>query len=587
MNLKNTPHYSFTYITLFLLNIALFITSCEKPPKYDLLLINGNIYTMDDSNKKAEAVAVNEGKIVFIGNNTEVEKFRRENTEVIDLEGKTMTPGLIDSHAHFLGIGYNIMNLDLSSTSSYDEIVAMVADAAKSAEPGDWILGRGWHQSKWNTQPEKIVKGFQTHELLSEVSPENPVFLRHASGHAAFANAKAMEIAGVSTIDPEGMEMHEVEGGEIIRDELGNPTGIFNETAMGIIGKHVPNENIESNSKAMELAFEECLKNGLTSLHDASSDSLAIATYMNFVDEEKMKMRLYIMLSSSDTVLLNDWYAKGPAIGLGNDFLTIRAIKLYGDGALGSRGAWLLEEYNDRPGHFGHETTPMSYIEKVTTEGLENGFQVCTHAIGDRTNREVLDIYEAAFEANPKKAKNSRFRIEHAQHINGEDIPRIGELGVIPAMQAIHMSSDRPWAIERLGKERIEEGAYVWKKLLESGAKVINGTDAPVEPVNPIASFYASVTRKTLAGEPEGGYEPSQKMTREEALRSYTLDAAYGAFEEDIKGSIEVGKLADFTVYSQDIMTVAEDQLLDTEIEYTIVGGKVAYKKDENLSYKD
>ncbi|MBT31247.1 MAG: amidohydrolase [Thalassobius sp.] len=587
MKVKNTSDNSLIILSIFLFKISLFITSCQDAPKYDLIIENGNIYTMNEKNKKAEAVAVNDGKIVFIGNTADVEKFKGENTKVIDLEGKTMTPGLIDSHAHFLGIGYNIMNLDLSNTTSYNEIVEMVAEAAKNAKPGDWILGRGWHQSKWTNQPEKLVKGFQTHELLSEVSPENPVYLRHASGHAAFANAKAMEIAGVSTLDPERMDVHEVEGGEIIRDELGNPTGIFNETAMGIIDEYVPSAGIESNSKAMELAFEECLRNGLTGMHDASSDSLDIATYLKFVDEDKMKMRLYIMLSSSDTALLNDWYAKGPAIGLGDDMLTIRSIKLYGDGALGSRGAWLLEEYSDRPGHFGHETTPMSYVKKVTEEGLANGFQVCTHAIGDRTNREVLDIYEAAFKASPEKAENSRFRIEHAQHISAQDIPRFGELGVIPAMQAIHMSSDRPWAIERLGKERIEEGAYVWKKLLESGAKVINGTDAPVEPVNPIASFYASVSRKTLKGEPEGGYEPSQKMTREEALRSYTLDAAYGAFEEDIKGSIELGKLADFTVYSQDIMEVPEDQLLDTEIEYTIVGGEVAYKKGESLSLKD
>jgi len=578
MNLQKNTFFSLIGAVIFLLS------SCEKPEFYDLILINGTVYTVDETKPKVEAVGVKDGKIVAIGTNAEIKAYLGEGTEVIDLEGKTMTPGLIDSHAHFLGIGYKIMNLDLSNTKSYDEIVAMVEEAAKKAEPGEWILGRGWHQSKWEKLPEKMVKGFQTHDQLSEVSPDNPVWLRHASGHASFANAKAMEIAGVKTIDPERMDIHEVEGGEIMRDDLGNPTGVFNETAMGIISKHVPKQDMETHAKAMELAFEECLRNGLTSFHDAGSDSLAVATYMKFVEEDKMRVRLYIMLSSRDTTALNKWYAKGPAIGLGNDFLTIRSIKLYGDGALGSRGAWLLDEYTDRAGHYGHETTPMSYVEKVSRDGLANGFQVCTHAIGDRTNREVLNIYEEAFKANPEKAKDPRFRIEHAQHINRDDIPRFAELGVIPAMQAIHMSSDRPWAIYRLGQLRIEEGAYVWQKLLQSGAKVINGTDAPVEPVSALASFYSSVTRKTLKGLPKEGYEPGQKMSREQALKSYTLDAAYGAFEEGIKGSIEVGKLADFTVFSKDIMTVEEDEILNTEIEYTIVGGKVAYKKGEGVA---
>lgn len=572
--------------TLFILMgaVIFLLSSCEKPEIYDLILINGTVYTVNASKPKVEAVGVKDGKIVALGTSAEMKTHQGEGTEIIDLQGKTMTPGLIDSHAHFLGIGYKIMNLDLSGTKSYQEIVDMVEAAVAKAQPGEWILGRGWHQSKWKEEPEKLVKGFQTHDILSEVSPDNPVLLRHASGHASFANAKAMEIAGVNTIDPERMNVHEVEGGEVIRDEIGNPTGIFNETAMGLIQKHVPKDDIESHSKAMELAFEECLRNGLTSFHDAGSDSLAVATYLKFVEENKMRMRLYIMLSSRDTAFLSDWYEKGPAVGLGNDYLTIRSIKLYGDGALGSRGAWLLEEYTDRKGHYGHETTPMSYVEKVTNEGLANGFQVCTHAIGDRTNREVLNIYEAAFKANPEKAEDPRFRIEHAQHINRNDIPRFAELGVIPAMQAIHMSSDRPWAIYRLGKLRIEEGAYVWQKLLQSGAKVINGTDAPVEPVSALASFYASVSRKTLEGLPKEGYEPGQKMSREQALKSYTLDAAYGAFEEGIKGSIEVGKLADFTVFSKDIITIEENEILNTEIEYTIVGGKVAYKKGEGVA---
>jgi predicted amidohydrolase YtcJ len=258
---------------------------------------------------------------------------------------------------------------------------------------------------------------------------------------------------------------------------------------------------------------------------------------------------------------------------------TIRSVKLNCDGALGSRGAWLLESYTDRPGHFGHETLPMSFVKETALSGLDNGFQVCAHAIGDRANREILDRYQLAFEALPAKTADHRFRIEHAQHLHPEDIPRFAELKVIPAMQAVHMSSDRPWAIDRLGEKRIKEGAYMWQALLQSGVPIVNGTDVPVEPLNPIASYYASVSRKTLKGMPEGGYEPEQKMTRAQALRSYTLDAAYGAFEETIKGSITAGKLADFTIYDQDLMTVAENKLLDTQIAMTIFDGKVVYEK--------
>jgi predicted amidohydrolase YtcJ len=286
---------------------------------------------------------------------------------------------------------------------------------------------------------------------------------------------------------------------------------------------------------------------------------------------------MYAMLSGSDQALLDSYYKNGPEIGLGNDFLTIRSIKLYSDGALGSRGAWLLEEYSDMPGEFGHSTTPVKDILEVCQDALKYGFQVCTHAIGDRANQEVLNKYEEAFSVTDKNSKSFRFRIEHAQHIHPNDIPRFGQLGVIPAMQAIHMSSDRPWAIDRLGKKRIVEGAYVWQSLLQSGSTIVNGTDAPVEPVDPLACFYASVSRRTLKGQPPGGYEPKQKMTRVQALKSYTIDAAYGAFEEKIKGSVEVGKYADFTVLDMDIMKIPENQILETKVLMTIVNGEVVF----------
>ncbi len=563
---------------LIIVFFSCMLAACDAPPKAELVLLHGNIYTVNENQPKAEAIAIIGDTIAFVGSNEAVSTWIGEETQVLDLEGKTVTPGLIEGHAHFMGVGENQLNIDLLQVKSYEEMVEKVAAATAEAEPGTWILGRGWHQDKWDSLPT-MVNGFPVHEALSAVSPNHPVYLGHASGHAALANAKAMEIAGVMNITKEGMPIEEVEGGEVIKDDLGNPTGIFNENAMGLVVQHIPEDSPERSLKAAELAMEECLANGITSFHDAGITQKTIDLYKQLANEAKLKVRLYAMLSGGDTTLLKSYYEKGPEVGLGNNFLTIRSIKLYADGALGSRGAWLLEAYSDMPGQYGHVTTPMEYVYEVSLQGLEHGFQVCTHAIGDRTNREVLDQYEKAFTQMPDKAKDVRFRIEHAQHISAADIPRFGELGVIPAMQAIHMSSDRPWAIERLGQARIEEGAYVWRKLLDSGAIIANGTDAPVEPINPIASFYASVSRKTLAGTPEGGYEPSQKMTREEALQSYTIFPAYAAFEENIKGSVEVGKLADFTVYSQDLMTVPEDQILDTKIEMTIVGGKVLYER--------
>ncbi len=534
----------------FILLSALFLFGCTSQ-KADMVISNGIIYTMDDFNPLAEAVAIRDGKIIAVGSEYAVGSYIGSETKVLDLNGKTMVPGLIEGHGHFMGMGYAKMRLDLSTVNNYDELVDMVADAVIEAEPGEWILGRGWHQSKWDPEPVPLVKGFQTHEKLSTVSPDNPVWLTHASGHAAFGNAKAMEIAGVTAETEFGF------GGEIIKDLQGNPTGVFNERAQGLISKHVEFEGEESSQRALELAVKACLENGITSFQDAGSGSSSIQAYR--------------------PELLKTWYKKGPEIGTGNDYLTIRSIKLNADGALGSRGAWLLDDYTDRPGHFGMATQSMEYVYEVSRDGLANGFQVNTHAIGDRTNREVLDQYEKVFNAKPGLAQDHRWRIEHAQHIDPLDIPRFGAMGVLPSIQGIHMSSDRPWAIDRLGKKRIVEGAYVWRDLIDSGAILINGTDVPVEPIDPIASFYASTTRQTLKGKPKGGYEPRQKMTRLEALKSYTINAAYGAFEEDIKGSISVGKYADFTVLSQNIITVPDNQILNTKVTHTIVNGVIEY----------
>lgn len=563
---------------IFLLVTALFLSCSEKKSPADTIVLGGKIYTSDKSNSVVEAVAMVADTIVYAGSLAGVEKFKGDKTQLIDLQGKTMTPGFIESHGHIMGLGYNELNLDLMSVKSYEELVEKVKEAVAKAQPGQWILGRGWHQDKWDSKPAKMVKGFQTHQLLSSISPNNPVFLRHASGHAGFANEKAMQIAGVNQLSIEKLERNLGEGGEVILDELGNPTGIFNERAQGLIGKFIPDDTEETNAQALELAMAACLRNGITSFHDAGATRENINLFKKFKAEGKLQTRLYVMLTGFDRELIYEWLKRGPEIDSAG-LLTIRSIKLNCDGALGSRGAWLLEPYSDRLDFHGMATLPMDTVLKTSREALKSGFQVCAHAIGDRANKEILDRYEIAFNENPGKSKDHRFRIEHAQHLHPSDIPRFGKLGVIPAMQAIHMSSDRPWAIDRLGEKRIKEGAYMWQSLLKTGARVINGTDVPVEPINPIASFYASVSRKTLKGEPEGGYEPEEKMTREQALISYTLDAAYGAFEEKIKGSIEVGKLADFTVFSQDIMAVEESELLKTEIVMTIVGGMVLYKK--------
>lgn len=550
---------------LFLLG---WLMACHPTEPADLVLRGGIIHTLQGDQPQAEAVAIRGNRIVYVGDAKGAEAFIAAPTRVMDLQGRTVTPGLIEGHAHLMGLGQFQRNLDLTQTRSYDDLVAAVAEAVKTTPEGQWITGRGWHQSKWTPQPQPMITGYQTHEALSAVSPDHPVYLKHASGHAAFANAKAMELAGITPETQIGGD------GEIIRYPDGRATGIFTEAAARLIEQHIPANDSTQLALDLQAAIDACLRHGITGFHDAGVSQRIINLYQAFDDQGKLPLRLHVMLRGSDEALLQNWYARGPMLGA---HLSVRAIKLYADGALGSRGAWLLEPYTDRPTHVGNPIMPVEAIERVARQGLQHGFQVCTHAIGDRANREVLNAYERALADAPQAADTARFRIEHAQHLHPDDIPRFAELGVIPAMQAIHLSSDRPWAIDRLGKQRIREGAYVWQKLLQSGVPIINGTDAPVEPVDPIACLYASVTRQTLDGVPPGGYESTQKMTRAQALRSYTLDAAYGAFREEDLGSIAVGKLADLTVFDQDLMTVPDSALLDTRVLMTIIDGEVVY----------
>jgi predicted amidohydrolase YtcJ len=541
----------------------------------DLVLTNGKIVTVEEASPEVQALAVRGDTIVATGTIAEIQPYVGKRTEVIDLGGRIAIPGLIDSHLHFTGIGQNRLELDLMKARNFDEIVAMVAEAVKKAKKGELISGRGWHQEKWDRAPEPNVEGFPVHDQLSKVSPDNPVVLRHASGHATFANAKAMELAGITRNTPNPP------GGDILKDKQGNPIGVFRENASGLLRKvsaalpqPTPEEREARARREIELAAEECLRNGVTSVHDAGVGAETIDRYKKMIDEGRLGVRVYAMLQDSNRNYAKD-LASRRIIDYGNAHLTVRSIKKLIDGALGSRTAWLLEPYADLPGSTGIETDTVADITETARLAIENGFQLNVHAIGDRANRETLNIFEGAFKAHPDK-KGLRWRIEHAQHISAADIPRFGRLGVIASMQAIHCTSDAPYVLMRLGPQRAEEGAYVWRKLMTAGAIVANGTDAPVEYVDTMPGFHAFVTRKTKSGEP---FFPDQKISRAEALKAYTLNGAYAAFEESSKGSLAPGKLADIAVLSKDIMTIPEQEILTTEVLYTIVGGKVAYKK--------
>ena len=541
----------------------------------DLVLRNGTIVTVDEQKPEAEALAARGDRIIAVGTNKEIQSYVGPKTTVIDLKGRLAIPGFIDAHAHFMGIGQAKMNLDLTKARNWDEIVAMVADAVNRAKPGQWILGRGWHQEKWDRRPMPNIEGFPVHTSLSNVSPNNPVMLTHASGHAGFANEKAMQLAGITRSTPNPA------GGEILKDKEGNPMGLLRETAQSLVSRAIakaraamtPEElDAQSRQQAM-LAAEECLRKGITTFEDAGSSFATIDLFKKMIDEGKIGVRLWVMVRGSNDQLRSK-LADYKIINYGNNHLTVRAIKCYMDGALGSRGAWLLEPYSDLPTSTGLNTTPLDELKEAAEIATQNGFQLCVHAIGDRANRETLNIYEATFKAHADKT-GLRWRIEHAQDLSAPDIPRFGQLRVIAAMQGIHCTSDGPFVIARLGEKRAEEGAYVWQKLMKSGAIVANGTDAPVEDVNPIACFYASVTRKLKDG---SLFYPDQCMTRAEALKSYTLNGAYAAFEENLKGSLTPGKLADITVLSRDIMTIPDDEIPTTKVVYTIVGGKVMYE---------
>jgi predicted amidohydrolase YtcJ len=543
----------------------------------DLVLRNGVIVTVDDARPEAQAVAIRGHTIVALGTDEEIGRYVGRRTQVIDLAGRLAIPGFIEGHGHFMGVGQAKMNLDLMNVRNWDEVVGLVAAASGDARRDAWIVGRGWHQEKWDRVPEPNVQGIPLHTSLDSVSPNNPVVLTHASGHMSFVNRRALELAGIdrSTPDPAG--------GEILRDAAGNPTGLLRQNAQGLVNRarssaeqqRTQADRDAESRRAAQLAAEELLSKGVTSFHDAGATYGTIDFFRQLEDDDALPVRLYVMIRDSneqhDQKLADYRMPAGE-----NDYLVVRSIKVAIDGALGSHGAWLLEPYTDRPGHTGFSTTPLQSVEHTAALAIANGFQLNIHAIGDRGNREVLNIYERAFQANPDQ-RDLRWRIEHAQHLHPDDISRFADLGVIASMQGIHATSDAPWIPPRLGPERARTGAYVWRSLMDAGAIIANGTDAPVEDVDPIASFHASVTRRTSSGDVFFG---EQRMTREEALRSYTLNNAYAAFEEDAKGSITPGKLADIVVLSKNIMTVPDDEITTAQVDITIVGGQVRYQRN-------
>ncbi len=559
--------------SLFLPLMSILAVACGAEPEIaaDLVLINGKVVTVDDNVPAGEAIAMKGDTIIAVGSDRDIRTYIGRETEVIDLGGMLAIPGLIESHGHFLGVGDANMQLNLMDVANWDEVVSMVQTVVGDAAAGELIRGRGWHQEKWDVTPEPNVDGLPTHHSLSAVSPNNPVVLRHASGHASFANARAMEMSGVTSDTPDPP------GGQIVRDASGQPIGAFRETAQRLLGPATRDAVQPDPRRLAELAVEEALSKGITTFHDAGSSFETVDMLKQMADEGALGVRMWVMLRVPNEQLaekLQDYRI----INYGDHRLTVRAIKRSIDGALGPHGAWLLEPYEDLPSSTGLNTSSLESIEQTARLAAENDFQLCVHAIGDRANRETLDIFERTYAANPEKT-DMRWRVEHSQHLHPNDIPRFGQLGVIASMEGIHCTSDAPYVLERLGQKRAEEGAYVWQKLMQSGAVVTNGTDAPVEDVDPIASYYASVSRRLKDGTV---FFPDQRMSRMEALQSYTMNGAYAAFEEDIKGSLTPGKLADITVLSKDILTIPEDEIPTTEVVYTIVGGKVMYDRDSN-----
>ncbi len=538
----------------------------------DLVLMGGNIVTMDDLQPAAEALAIRGDRILAVGSVEDIGKLIGNETETIDLDGLTVVPGMIDSHSHLVNVGRALLQLD-GRGHSKEEIVEMVAARVADSSPGEWILGMGWDHTLWE------VKEFPTKGDLDAVSPVNPVFLQRIDEHGGWANSAALAAAGVTRETPDP------HGGYFVREQNGEPTGMLIDNAYRMVAGSAPPLTKDQRMRAVELGIQECLAAGLTGIHDLGGFREDIELFEEMMKEDRFDFRIYEFVrwpvdehQLPHTYETLDYYLEqGPQVGLYDNRLTIRGIKLTADGALGSRSAALLEPYTDDPDNRGLFRLTEEEVRQTLVRGLRAGFHTGIHCIGDRGNRMSLDAMEQALQEVP--TEDHRLRIEHAQILHPDDVPRFAELGIIPTMQPTHATSDMRWAKERLGPERLEY-AYAWRTLLDTGVRIPGGSDAPVESVRPLLGIYAAVTRQDKDGWPEGGWYPEQLLSREEALRMYTLDAAYGAFEEDLKGSLEAGKLADIVVLSRDIMTIPAPEILETEILMTLLGGKVVFKKE-------
>ena len=546
--------------------------------KADTILLGGVVASMDSEVDGATAVALRDYRIAAVGSDDEIRLWAGDETQVIELGGRLLVPGLIEGHGHFMSFGRAQQIIDLNDIQNWQQAVGRVAVAVDTAEAGEWIFGRGWHQEKWDRLPSDAVEGVPLNRTLSRISPNNPVLLGHASGHAAFANDAALAAAGITDSTPNP------QGGTIVRDSAGRATGLLRETAQQLVAKAAEDDRsrrplTEQRAELREqvlLAGEQALAHGITSFHDAGASFATIDFLKEMEAAGELPIRLNVMVRGESN---EELAAKLPVYRMEaeeNDFLTVRSIKRQVDGALGAHGAWLLAPYTDLPETDGLVLESVEEIEETARLAIMHGYQLNTHAIGDRANREILDLYERAFDNAEVDGKTLRWRIEHAQHIDPVDVPRFGELGVIAAFQGIHSASDGPWIPSRLGDERTARTSYPWRDLIDSGALLANGTDVPVEPIDAIASLYATVSRRTSQG---AMFFPEQALTREEALASYTINNATAAFEESVKGSITPGKWADLVVLSRDFFAVPEADIPDIQIDMTIVGGQIRYRR--------
>jgi predicted amidohydrolase YtcJ len=526
----------------------------------DLIIHNARIYAGDERNSTAEAIAIRGDRVARVGTSPDVLELAGPSTKVIDAGGATIVPGLHDAHGHFTQLGASLQTLDLRGTASYQKVVEAVRQRVAQVRPGEWILGRSWDQNDWAEQQ------WPTHEALTAVSPGNPVYLTRVDGHAGLANRQALDAAGLKKTTPDPP------GGRIVRDTAGEPTGVLIDHAQEFVESKIPPVSTAQLEAQILLADQETRRLGLTTVHDAGTNGETVEAYKRLIDAGRLQTRLYVMLRGS-LPTLTPFFQKGPVTNYANHHLAVRAIKIQADGALGSRGAALLEPYADEANTTGLLTTAPEEIYAQTLAASKAGFQTSIHAIGDRANRIVMDTFERVQREVPG-ARDLRMRNEHAQILDAAEIPRFAALHVIASMQPTHATSDMPWVPARIGPARMEEGAYVWQKLLKAGAIIASGSDFPVEEPNPMFGFYAAITRQDRSGNPPGGWMPDQRMSRAEALKALTLDAAYAAHAETLLGSLEPGKLADLIILSSDIMRVPAAEILTTTVRMTIIGGQ-------------